>query len=81
MAKRRCDGCDAKVKIAGGIGDLWSFDWGPTGGMTLVLKDGSEHFLCLDCVDRLPDERAPTAEDVEAIDPDAEGDPDAENAR
>ena len=67
MAKRRCDGCETKVKIAGGIGDLWSFDFSPTGGMILELADGSEHFLCLDCVDKLPDDRDPGAEDVEAL--------------
>ncbi|MGM0604597.1 MAG: DUF7561 family protein [Halobacteriota archaeon] len=64
MATRRCDGCDKRVKIAGGIGDLWSFNWGPTGGLSLELADGSEHFLCLDCVDRLPADREPTARDV-----------------
>lgn len=67
MTTRRCDGCDTTVKIAGGIGDLWSFDFGPTDGMILELADGSEHFLCLDCADRLPDDRDPTAEDVAAL--------------
>ncbi|MCL9815922.1 DUF7561 family protein [Natronocalculus amylovorans] len=67
MAKRRCDGCQTKVKIAGGIGDLWSFSWGPTGGMILELADGSDHFLCLDCVDQLPADKEPTAEDVHAL--------------
>ncbi len=67
MTSRRCDGCDTKVKIAGGIGDLWSLSWGPTGGMLLELADGSDHFLCLDCVDRLPDDREPTAADVDAL--------------
>ena len=67
MTTRRCDGCDTKVKIAGGIGDLWNFDFGPTDGMILELADGSEHFLCLDCVDRLPDDREPTADDVAAL--------------
>lgn len=67
MTSRRCDGCDTKVKIAGGIGDLWSLSWGPTGGMLLELADGSDHFLCLDCVDRLPGDREPTAADVDAL--------------
>jgi len=72
MAKRRCDGCETKVKIAGGIGDFWSFDFTPTGGMILELADGSEHFLCLECADKLPDDRDPGAEDVAALptDPD-----------
>lgn len=67
MAKQRCDGCETTVKIAGGIGDLWGFDFGPTGGMILELSDGTEHFLCLDCVDLLPEEYEPTAEDVAAL--------------
>lgn len=67
MATRRCDGCETKVKIAGGIGDFWSFDFAPTGGMILELADGSEHFLCLECVDKLPADRDPGADDVAAL--------------
>ena len=67
MTTRRCEGCSAAVKIAGGIGDLWGFSFGPTGGMILELADGTEHFLCLDCVDRLPDDHEPTADDVAAL--------------
>ena len=67
MAKRRCDGCGTKVKIAGGIGDFWSFDFTPTGGMILELADGSEHFLCYDCIERLPEDRVVRAEDVGAL--------------
>ena len=29
--------------------------------------DGSEHFLCFDCIARLPDDRDVTAADVEAL--------------
>jgi hypothetical protein len=66
MAKRSCDGCGQSVSIAGGIANLWSFSGDETGGLTLELDaDGSEHFLCYDCVERLPDE--PTAADVEAL--------------
>lgn len=67
MTTRRCDACDKKVKIAGGIGDFWSFDFSPTGGMILELADGTEHFLCLDCVEELPEDREPTAADVDAL--------------
>jgi len=64
MATESCDGCRTEVNIAGGIGGFWSGDSGGTEGMTLELADGSEHFLCYDCMDRLPDEREPTADDV-----------------
>jgi hypothetical protein len=36
--------------------------------MTLELVDGSEHFLCYDCIDRLPDDHEVVAEDVAALD-------------
>jgi hypothetical protein len=52
------------VRVAGGIGDLWTFTAEPSGGMTLELADGSEFFLCFDCIERLPDDREVTAEDV-----------------
>lgn len=61
---RRCEGCHENVNVAGGIGGFWTSDAEPTGGMTLELADGSEHFLCHDCMDRLPDDHEPTAEDV-----------------
>lgn len=66
MAAERCDGCGTKVHIAGGIADVWSFSGEQTGGMTLEFEDGSEHFLCYDCIDRLPD--YPEASDVSALD-------------
>jgi hypothetical protein len=67
MATESCDGCGETVKIGGGIANLWIFDHEPTGGMTLELVDGSEHFLCHDCIDRLPDDREVVAEDVDAL--------------
>ena len=70
MASEPCDGCGDRVNIGGGIADLWSFSPSPTGGMTLELADGTEHFLCHDCIGRLPDDREVTAEDVAAL-PDA----------
>ena len=67
MSSQRCDGCGRKVRVAGGIADLWSFDRGPTDGITLELADGSEHFLCYECIDRLPDDREVTASDVRSL--------------
>jgi len=66
MTTDPCDGCGRPVKIAGGIANLWSFDGDRTGGVTLEFDaDGSEHFLCFDCIEALPED--PTAADVEAL--------------
>ncbi|WP_227353297.1 DUF7561 family protein [Haladaptatus salinisoli] len=62
MASEECDGCGASVPIAGGIADLWNANRKSSGGMTLEFEDGSEHFLCYACIERLPD--YPTEEDV-----------------
>lgn len=62
-----CDGCGREVRIAGGVANLWTLEGDSTGGLTLELADGSEHFLCFDCIERLPDE--PTAADVAELDP------------
>lgn len=67
MAKQPCDGCGESVHIGGGIANIWTLETRSTQGMTLELADGSEHFLCYDCMDRLPDDHEPTAEDVEAL--------------
>ncbi len=64
MASESCVVCDRSVRIAGGIGDLWNFAFESTQGMTLELVDGTEHFLCFECMERLPEEGEPTAEDV-----------------
>ncbi len=64
MTTRECDGCGDDVTVAGGIGGIWSGESRPTGGMTLELVDGTEHFLCFDCIDRLPDDREVTSSDV-----------------
>jgi len=66
MSTDPCDGCGAEVRIGGGIGDFWTLSPGTTGGMTLELDDDTEHFLCFDCVDALPD--YPTAADVDDLD-------------
>ncbi|MFB6155494.1 MAG: hypothetical protein ABEJ22_06330 [Haloferacaceae archaeon] len=67
MTTEPCDACGEPVRVAGGIGDLWTFSGEPTGGMTLELVDGSEFFLCFDCIERLPDDREVTAADVRAL--------------
>lgn len=68
MASDTCDGCGRRVRIGGGIGDFWSFsNDGSSDGMDLELADGSEFFLCFDCIARLPDDRAATKEDVAAL--------------
>jgi hypothetical protein len=72
MAREPCDGCGRSVQIAGGIANLWSFGGDRTEGLTLELADGSEHFLCYGCIERLPDDRDPTEEDVAALSPHAE---------
>lgn len=64
MASEPCDVCERSVRIAGGIGDLWNFSFESTQGMTLELVDGSEFFLCFDCMEALPDDTEPTADDV-----------------
>ncbi|MFW5956767.1 MAG: DUF7561 family protein [Halorhabdus sp.] len=70
MTTQPCDGCGRDVRIAGGIGDIWSRAKTATGGITLELADGTEHFLCMDCLHRLPEDRTVTAADVRALDPD-----------
>lgn len=65
MASDPCDACGEDVRIGGGISGLWSSDPQGTGGMTLELADGSEHFLCFDCIDRLPE--TPDRSDVESL--------------
>lgn len=65
MTSERCDGCGKNVRIAGGIADVWSFSGQPSGGMTLEFEDDTEHFLCYDCIERLPD--YPDASDVGAL--------------
>ena len=67
MATESCDVCERSVQIAGGIGDLWNFAFESTQGMTLELVDGSEFFLCFECVESLPEDTEPTAEDVAAL--------------
>ncbi|MFC6837382.1 DUF7561 family protein [Halomarina ordinaria] len=66
MASEPCDGCGRRVRIAGGVGDILTTDSGPTGGMTLELSNGTEYFLCFDCLGALPED--PTPGDVHALD-------------
>jgi hypothetical protein len=67
MATEPCDGCGEDVHIGGGIANIWTLETRSTQGMTLELADGTEHFLCYDCMDRLPDDHDVTAEDVAAL--------------
>ena len=66
MATEPCDGCGRAVQIAGGVANLWTFGGDRGEGLTLEFEDGSEHFLCYDCIERLPEH--PRAADVAAID-------------
>ncbi len=67
MSREPCDGCGKKVTIGAAQANLWTFNHESTGGMVLELADGTEHFLCHDCIDALPDDREVTARDVEAL--------------
>jgi hypothetical protein len=60
-----CDDCGKRVRVAGGIAGIWG-GTGPSGGMTLEFENGSERFLCFDCIEALPDE--PTPRDVDEDD-------------
>ena len=65
MASEPCESCGDDVPIGGGIAAIWSMEPQGTGGMTLELEDGTEHFLCFECISQLPDE--PTVDDVAAV--------------
>ncbi|MBV0924427.1 hypothetical protein KTS45_09455 [Halomicroarcula limicola] len=67
MASQPCDGCGTSVSIAGGIANIWTQKARPTEGIVLELGDGTEHFLCYSCIDRLPDDHEVTAADVAAL--------------
>ena len=62
----RCEGCGVEVPVAGGIANFWTLEHTETGGLTLELEDGSEHFLCFACIDALPD--YPTEADIDSLD-------------
>jgi hypothetical protein len=67
MAKEPCDGCGTPVNIGGGIANIWTLETKQTGGMTLELADGTEHFLCYDCMEQLPEDREVTADDIDSL--------------
>ncbi|WP_324760123.1 DUF7561 family protein [Haloarcula sp. GH36] len=67
MASQPCDGCGTEVSIGGGITGIWASKSQPTEGIILELADDTEQFLCYDCIDRLPDDREVTADDVAAL--------------
>jgi hypothetical protein len=62
--KDPCEACGQSVSIAGGIASFWSLSRDKTEGMTLELADGTEWFLCDDCIDQLPTDHEVTADDV-----------------
>ena len=62
-----CDACGREVPVAGGIANIWTRKSVETEGLALELADGSEHFLCFACIEELPDDREPTAEDVATL--------------
>ena len=64
MASQSCDGCDEQVSVAGGVANLWTLEKDATGGIELELIDGTETFLCYDCIERLPDDEEITADHV-----------------
>jgi hypothetical protein len=68
MASQKCDGCGDSVRVAGGIANIWTLEKDTTGGLTLDLADGSEAFLCFDCIEKLPDDDEITSEHVVALD-------------
>lgn len=65
MAVESCDGCGRRLRVAGGIADIWSFGGQDATGLTLDLEDGSTHLLCYPCIEDLPDH--PTRADVAAL--------------
>lgn len=67
MSRESCDGCGENVTIGSALVNLWIFDQQSTDGIILELADGTEHLLCHDCIDALPDDREVTAEDVAAL--------------
>lgn len=75
MASRTCEGCSRDVRIGGGMANLWTLEGGTTAGMTVELDDGTEYFLCFECVEALPNE--PTNSDVDQL---PERDQDTETA-
>ena len=66
MSGDPCDGCEREVNVAGGIANVWTMESAATGGMILEFEsDGTEHFLCFECIEGLPEN--PTAADVAAL--------------
>ncbi|MFB6302407.1 MAG: hypothetical protein ABEH78_06050 [Haloferacaceae archaeon] len=68
MSAETCDACGERIPVGGGVDDLWTFADASDGGLHLELTDGTDHFLCFDCIERLPDEGEVTAADVDALD-------------
>lgn len=67
MARQACDGCGDAVTVAGGVANLWTLEKEATGGIDLELVDGTDQFLCYDCIERLPDDEEITADHVDRL--------------
>jgi hypothetical protein len=66
MSGDPCEGCGREVSVAGGIANVWTTTGTATEGMILEFEaDGTEHFLCFECIGGLPAD--PTAGDVAAL--------------
>lgn len=59
MATETCNACGEEVPIGGGIAGIWSSDPEGTGGLIVEFEDGTELFLCFDCIEKLPPEPMP----------------------
>lgn len=67
MSREPCDGCGRNVSFGSASTNLWVFDQQSTDALVVELADGTEHLLCHDCIDALPEDREVTAADVEAL--------------
>jgi hypothetical protein len=47
------------------VANLWTLEGDRGEGLTLELEDGTEQFLCFECVEALPD--SPTSDDVDRL--------------
>lgn len=67
MSREPCDGCGRTVAFGAASNNLWTFEGESTDALVLELADGTEHLLCQDCIDALPEDREVTAADVESL--------------
>lgn len=65
MVGNRCAVCDQRVRIAGGLENLWTFEGEPGEGVILEFADGSSALVCFSCLEDLPE--MPSPDDLEAL--------------